>query len=72
MGNVVAVEGHHVAEHVRGGAVVPVLPPTELEVLILQDNGDINRGCPEKKQNKKRIDTNGCFIVLHLKITEKV
>ena len=53
MGNVVAVEGHHVAEHVRGGAVVPVLPPTELEVLILQDNGDINRGCPEKLNKKK-------------------
>ena len=53
MGNVVAVEGHHVAEHVRGGAVVPVLPPTELEVLILQDNGDKKRGCPEKKTIKE-------------------
>ena len=33
--DVVAVEGHHVAEHVRGVAVVPVLPPLELQRLLL-------------------------------------
>ena len=27
VGNVVGVEGHHVAEHVGGGLLVPVLPP---------------------------------------------
>ena len=54
MGNVVAVEGHHVAEHVRGGAVVPVLPPTELEVLILQDNMVTKIGVVQKNKTKKK------------------
>ena len=32
----IPVEWHHVAEHIAGGVVVPVLPPVKLKTLILQ------------------------------------